>query len=94
MSTVAAGRFGLTRARFLPWSLASSAAWSAYMMGIGLLLGPMVGGDPLRGLLAGLTMAALTGGTFALVQRLRNHDRHHPYPTALAKAELCDAQRS
>jgi membrane-associated protein len=73
LSTVAAGRFGLPRARFTTWSLASSAAWSAYMMGIGVLLGPLTGGDPVRGLLAGLAMAALTGGTFTLVQGIRRH---------------------
>lgn len=49
----------------------SSTAWSAYMMGVGLLPGPLTGGDPVRGLLTGLTMAVLTGGTFALVQRVR-----------------------
>lgn len=94
VSMVAAGRFGLTRAQFLPWSVVSSAAWSAYMMGVGLLLGPLTGGDPVRGLLAGLTMAALMGGTFALVQRLRRDDRRRPHVAAPAGAELCHAQRS
>ena len=41
------------------------------MMGVGLLLGPLTGGDPLRGLLAGIAMGAVTAGAFALVERLR-----------------------
>jgi hypothetical protein len=41
------------------------------MMGVGLLLGPLTGGDPLRGLAAGIAMGALTAGAFALVERLR-----------------------
>lgn len=92
VSTVAAGRFGLTPAQFLPWSLVSSTAWSAYMMGAGLLLGPLTGGDPVRGLLAGLTMAGLSGGTFALIQRLRRSRLPHPgVPTAATVA--CGAPR-
>ncbi|MHA6621407.1 DedA family protein [Pseudonocardia sp. DLS-67] len=71
VSTTAAGRYGLAPRRFLPCSLASSALWSGYMMAVGLLLGPITGGDPLRGLVAGIAMGALTGGAFALVERLR-----------------------
>jgi membrane-associated protein len=71
VSTTAAGRYGLSPRRFLPCSLASSALWACYMMGVGLLLGPLTGGDPLRGLLAGIAMGAVTAGTFALVERLR-----------------------
>jgi membrane-associated protein len=71
VSTTAAGRYGLALRRFLPCSLTSSALWACYIMGVGLLLGPLTGGDPLRGLLAGVAMAGLTGGTFALVGRLR-----------------------
>jgi membrane-associated protein len=41
------------------------------MMAVGLLLGPFTGGDPLRGLVAGVAMGALTAGVFALVDRLR-----------------------
>jgi membrane-associated protein len=71
VSATAAGRYGLSLHRFLPCSFASSALWAGYMMGVGLLLGPLTGGDPLRGLVAGIAMGALTAGAFALVERLR-----------------------
>jgi membrane-associated protein len=71
VSTTAAGRYGLSPRRFLPCSLASSALWACYMMGVGLLLGPFTGGDPVRGLVAGIAMGVVTGGVFALVDRLR-----------------------
>ena len=48
---------------------ASSALWAGYMMAVGLLLGPLTGGDPLRGLVAGIAMGALMAGAFALVDR-------------------------
>lgn len=71
LSTAAAGRFGLTLRRFVPWSIASSAAWSVYILGVGALLGPLTGGNPLLSLLAGVVMAVVTAGAFALVARLR-----------------------
>ena len=75
VSTAAAGRVGLPVRRFLPGSLASSATWSLYMLGIGMLLGPIVGGDPFLSLAAGVVMAVLTAGGFALVSRLRARRR-------------------
>jgi membrane protein DedA with SNARE-associated domain len=71
VSTTAAGRYGLSLRRFLPCSLVSSALWACYMMGVGLLLGPLTAGDPLRGLVAGIVMGGLTAGAFALVDWLR-----------------------
>ncbi|TWF75889.1 membrane protein DedA with SNARE-associated domain [Pseudonocardia hierapolitana] len=71
VSTAAAGRFGLPVRRFLPWSIASSAAWSAYMLLIGLALGPVTGGDPLLSLFAGVAMALATAVGFAAVSKLR-----------------------
>lgn len=71
VSTAAAGRYGLRVRRFLPWSLASSAAWSAYILLVGMLLGPLTGGSPLLSLVAGAVMAVLTGGAFALARRIR-----------------------
>lgn len=76
VSTAAAGRFGLSLRRFLPWSVASSAAWSAYMLLIGMLLGPLTGGSPLLCLLAGTAMAALTAAVFALARRLLARSAH------------------
>jgi membrane protein DedA with SNARE-associated domain len=73
VSTAAAGRFGLPVRRFLPWTIASSAAWSAYMLLIGLALGPVTGGDPLLSLVAGVAMAVLTAAGFALVSKLRRN---------------------
>jgi membrane-associated protein len=71
VSTAAAGRFGLPVRRFLPWSIASSAAWSLYMLLIGLALGPVTGGNPFLSLVAGVAMAVLTAVGFAVVTRLR-----------------------
>ena len=71
VSTTAAGRYGLGLRRFVPCSLVSSALWACYMMSVGLLLGPLTGGDPLRGLVAGTVMGGLSAGAFALVSRLR-----------------------
>jgi membrane-associated protein len=71
VSTAAAGRYGLPLRRFLPWSVASSAAWSAYMLLVGLVLGPLTGGSPMRCLLAGAAMAALTAGVFGLSRNIK-----------------------
>lgn len=72
VSTAAAGRYGLSTRRFLPWSIASSAAWSLYMLLVGMLLGPFTGGSPLLSLAAGVVMAIVTAGVFALVGRVRS----------------------
>ncbi len=71
VSTVAAGRYGVPVRRFLPWSLASSVAWSVYILAFGLALGPLTHGDPLRSMAAGMFTAALTAGLFHLGGRLR-----------------------
>jgi membrane-associated protein len=71
VSTAAAGRYGLSLSRFLPWTVVSSAAWSGYMLLIGLALGPITGGNPLLSLLAGCVMAVLTAAGFAIVRRVR-----------------------
>ena len=75
VSTVAAGRLDLPLRRFLPGSLASSVVWCVYMLTIGLLLGPIVGVNPLLSLAAGVAMAVLTAGGFAVVSRLRARRR-------------------
>jgi len=75
LSTAAAGRFGLSVRRFLPWSVASSAAWSAYMLAIGMLLGPLTGGNPLLSMVAGAFMAVVAAGAFAIVAQIRRHRR-------------------
>jgi membrane-associated protein len=71
LSTAAAGRFGLPVRRFLPWTVASSAAWSAYMLLVGLALGPVTGGNPVLSLVAGVAMAVVTAAAFAVVTRVR-----------------------
>jgi membrane-associated protein len=73
LSTAAAGRFGLPVRRFLPWTIASSAAWSVYMLLVGLALGPVTGGDPLLSLCAGVAMAVCTAAGFALLARARRN---------------------
>jgi membrane protein DedA with SNARE-associated domain len=82
VSTAAAGRVGLPLLRFLPSTIASSAVWSLYMLVVGLLLGPIVGDDPLLSLAAGAVIAVLTAGGFALAQRIRARVR--PAPAAAA----------
>ncbi|MGH8965365.1 MAG: DedA family protein, partial [Actinomycetes bacterium] len=57
--------------RFLPWTVASSAAWSGYMLLVGLALGPITGGNPFLSLLAGCAMALLTAVGFAVAGRAR-----------------------
>jgi membrane protein DedA with SNARE-associated domain len=71
VSTAAAGRAGVPFARFLPWSAVTSLAWSLYMLLAGLVIAPLVGGDPIRAFLAGLVMAALLGALAAAVRWLR-----------------------
>lgn len=85
LSTAAAGRFGLSLRRFLPWSIASSAAWSGYMLSVGMLLGPLTGGSPLLSLLVGLIMAVVTAGAFAVVARVRR--RRPPWSVHVHAAE-------
>ena len=75
VSTAASGRLGLPLRTFLRGSLASSAVWSGYMLAVGALLGPIVGGDPFLSLAAGTVMAVLTAGGFAVVTRLRARRR-------------------
>jgi membrane-associated protein len=87
VSTAAAGRVGLPFRRFLPGSLTSSAVWSVYMLVVGMLLGPIVGGNPFLSLGAGVVMAVLTAGGFALVQRVRGRRR----PVAVAAPEPAEA---
>jgi membrane-associated protein len=71
VSTAAAGRVGLSVRRFVPWTTASSALWAAYMLAVGLMLGPLTGGNPLLALLAGAVMAVVTAGGFALIRWVR-----------------------
>lgn len=71
VSTAASGRVGLSLRRFLPGSVASSLVWSVYMLTISMLLGPIVGGNPLLSLAAGVVMAVVTAGGFTLVSRIR-----------------------
>lgn len=71
VGSAAAGRVSLPLRTFVPGSLASSTVWCFYMLTIGLLLGPIVGGNPLMSLAAGAVMAVVTAGGFALAQRVR-----------------------
>lgn len=85
VSTVAAGRYGVPPGRFALWSLVSSTAWVLWMLALGLLLGPVIAGDPWRGLAAGCLAAALVTALTAVAARavavLRNAlrpARHDP----------------
>jgi membrane-associated protein len=87
ISTAASGRVGLPMRSFLPGSLASSAVWSVYMVTISMLLGPIVGGNPLLSLAAGAVMAVLTAGGFAVAQRIRDRRKTRQQIAALPGAE-------
>ena len=82
VSAAAAGRVGLPLHRFLPGSLASSAVWTVYMLTVSMLLGPIVGDNPFLSLAAGVVMAIVTAGGFALAQRLRRRRRPAALPAA------------
>ena len=71
VSTAASGRVGLSLRSFLRGSVASSTVWCIYMLTISGLLGPLVGGNPLLSLAAGVVMAVVTAGGFALARRIR-----------------------
>lgn len=71
VSTAAAGRFGLSLRRFVAWSVVSSAAWGVYMLGVGRVLEPVTGGNPLLCVVGGTVLAVLTGGLFALAEAVR-----------------------
>ncbi|WP_103382332.1 DedA family protein [Pseudonocardia dioxanivorans] len=71
LSTAIAGRVGVPVRRFVPGSVTSSTLWGAYMMTAGLLLGPVVGNDPLVGLAVGAGMAVVTASAFGLACRVR-----------------------
>lgn len=71
VSTAAAGRYGLALAVFLPWSVASSAAWAGYMMLVAMLINPLADGSPLAALLAGIAIAVLTAGGFAAAKAVQ-----------------------
>ena len=56
------------------------------MLTVSMLLGPLVGGNPLLSLAAGTVMAVLTAGGFAVVQRVRARRRRATPVAALPPA--------
>jgi membrane protein DedA with SNARE-associated domain len=88
VSTAAAGRVGLPLRAFLPGSFASSFVWSVYMLVIAMVLGPIVGGNPLLSLAAGAVMAVVTAGGFALVKMVRLRLRRRAAATPAATAQI------
>ncbi|MCX6467666.1 MAG: VTT domain-containing protein [Pseudonocardiales bacterium] len=87
VSTVAAGRYGVPPRRFAAWSLLSSAAWVSWMLALGLALGPLVAGDPWRGLLAGCTTAVLIAAVTRAVAAVRDR-RNGTGPPSVATGPL------
>ena len=69
VSCAAAGRLGLGLRPFLAGAAVSSVLWAVYMLVIGLVLGPMTGGNPLLCVLAGGVLAVLTSAAFGLARR-------------------------
>lgn len=74
-STAAAGRVQLPVPTFLTASAASSTVWAGYMLLVGLVLGPITGGNPFLCVLAGIAMAIITGGGFEIARRLLSAHR-------------------
>ncbi|GAA3242373.1 hypothetical protein GCM10017691_46400 [Pseudonocardia petroleophila] len=91
VSTAAAGRFGLPLRRFVPWSLASSAAWAAYMLVVGRVLEPITGGNPLLCVAGAGVLAVLTAGVFALARRVT---RGRVLPADVDRPVSAEAPRS
>lgn len=71
VSTAAAGRYGLPLPVFLPWSAASSVAWSVYMTLVAMLINPLTDGSPLSAFLAGIAVAVLTAAGFAAAKAVQ-----------------------
>ncbi|MGI5131666.1 DedA family protein [Pseudonocardia sp. CA-107938] len=78
VSTLAAGRAGVPFGRYLPWASLTSAAWAVYMLLAGLVIAPLVGGDPVRAFVAGLVMAAVLGGAVAVVRWVKQRWQRRP----------------
>lgn len=76
VSTAASGRYGMALPVFVPWSVASSVAWSLYMTLLAVLINPLTDGSPLAALLAGIAVAVLTAVGCAAVKIVR--DRRTP----------------
>ena len=83
LSTAAAGGLGVPPRRFAVATVLSSSMWAGYMLTAGIALGPLVGGNPLLSVAAGLTMAAITGGGYTLVSRIRAARRRRTRAPAL-----------
>lgn len=56
-----AGASGFSHRRFLPISILGGSVWAAYMLGLGLLAGAWVEGNPLLGAAVGLGLSLILG---------------------------------
>ncbi|MFP5073053.1 DedA family protein [Pseudonocardia nantongensis] len=85
-AVTAAGRFRLPLRAFLPATILASVAWSGWMTGVGLLVGPVTGGDPLLSVLAGGVLALLVGVSAASARAVLRtvHRRRDRAAAALA----------
>jgi membrane-associated protein len=81
-SVTAAGRVQLPLQAFFPATLASSLLWTTYMTSVGLLIGPITGGDPLLSLLAGLISAAVISSLIGGARRIMRLRDERPRPRA------------
>lgn len=59
-----------TSVKFLPATIVGSLLWTTSMTGVGLVIGPLTGGDPLLSLLAGVVSATLIGGILEGTRRI------------------------
>lgn len=81
VSVAAAGRTGLDFRRFVPATLTSSALWTVWMLGLGIALGGVTGGDPLISLGASLLLGLSVAGLASVAERLHRARRPAPTPT-------------
>jgi membrane-associated protein len=70
VSVTAAGRARVPFATALAAIAVASVVWTVYMTGIGVVIGPFTGGDPLLSLLVGIGSAAIVGALLEGVRRL------------------------
>ena len=75
---IAAGASGYAHRRFLPVSIVGGVVWAFYMVGLGLLAGAWVDGNPLLGAVVGVLLSLTIGAVVDLLIRWRKRRRVVP----------------
>ncbi|PRZ42816.1 membrane protein DedA with SNARE-associated domain [Antricoccus suffuscus] len=64
-----AGATGLSRRRFVPLSIIGGASWTAYMIGLGALVGTWAGSHPVLSIPLGIALSVLLGLAIDAIRR-------------------------